>query len=380
MPKSLVVLGAAVENDRHRGEGDHIVDDGGLAEQALNRRQRRLEAHLAALAFQRLQQRGLLAADVGAGAQAHFEIEALAAAQKILTQVVRRISRVYRRLERNLRVRVLPAQIDVAPRGAGREPRDRHALDQHEGIALHQHAIGERARIALIGIADDVFLRPLGPQYRLPLDSGREGGPAAAAKTGGGDSGHDLRRRQVQGRLQPPIAVVLKIVGETARISEPDACKRQALLALEVRNLGGDTLAQGMCTSAGETGFEQSRYILRPDRSVGEPCAPDIHFHQGFEPQETTRAVALKLDFHPAPAGFGSNRLCSFIGTHAQSCGVTGNKNFHDRTRICATSASNRCGVTRPFKSSSIINDGPRAQLPKQYTGSKLIAPSAVVP
>ena len=53
----------------------HVVDHRRLAEQALDRRQRRLEAHHAALAFEALEQRGLFAADVGAGRRAHFEVE-----------------------------------------------------------------------------------------------------------------------------------------------------------------------------------------------------------------------------------------------------------------------------------------------------------------
>ena len=39
-------VGAVGQDHRHRGERDHVVDDGRLAEQALMRRQRRLGAHL----------------------------------------------------------------------------------------------------------------------------------------------------------------------------------------------------------------------------------------------------------------------------------------------------------------------------------------------
>ena len=55
---------------RHRRERLGVVDRGRLAVQAEARRERRLEARLALLAFERLEQRGLLAADVGAGAVA----------------------------------------------------------------------------------------------------------------------------------------------------------------------------------------------------------------------------------------------------------------------------------------------------------------------
>ena len=56
-------------------------------------------------------------------------------------------------------MRILDAQIDVAPRGADRETGDRHAFDERERIAFHEHAIGERAGIAFVRIAGDVLLR-----------------------------------------------------------------------------------------------------------------------------------------------------------------------------------------------------------------------------
>ena len=59
-------------------------------------------------------------------------------------------------------MRILAAQIDVAARRADRETGNRHALDQAERIAFHQHAIGKCAGVAFIGIADDVLLRTLG--------------------------------------------------------------------------------------------------------------------------------------------------------------------------------------------------------------------------
>ena len=53
---------------------------------------------------------------------------------------------------------IFGADIDVALGRADGDAGDRHALDQHEGIAFHDHAVGEGAGIALVGVADDVFL------------------------------------------------------------------------------------------------------------------------------------------------------------------------------------------------------------------------------
>ena len=41
-------------------------------------------------------------------------------------------------------------------------------LDHHEGIAFHDHAVREGAGVALVGVADDVFLKAFGVGDRLP--------------------------------------------------------------------------------------------------------------------------------------------------------------------------------------------------------------------
>src|SRR6185369_10196212 len=53
----------------------HVVDDRGPSEQAADARERRLVARLAAVALDRVEQRGLLAADVRAGAAAQLYVE-----------------------------------------------------------------------------------------------------------------------------------------------------------------------------------------------------------------------------------------------------------------------------------------------------------------
>jgi hypothetical protein len=75
---------AAVQDDpRHRREGLGVVDRGGLAVQAEARGERRLEARLALLALEGLQQRRLLAADVGAEAVVGVQLEVEVAAEDV---------------------------------------------------------------------------------------------------------------------------------------------------------------------------------------------------------------------------------------------------------------------------------------------------------
>ena len=69
-----------------RCEGLHVVDDGGLAEQARLRREGRPGPRHAALALDGVHQGGLLAADEGAGAHLDDDVQVEAAAQDVLAQ------------------------------------------------------------------------------------------------------------------------------------------------------------------------------------------------------------------------------------------------------------------------------------------------------
>ena len=68
-------LAARLEDQRDVGQRLDVVDHGRLAEQPDLDRERRLVARLAALALDRLEERRLLAADVGAGAAPELDVE-----------------------------------------------------------------------------------------------------------------------------------------------------------------------------------------------------------------------------------------------------------------------------------------------------------------
>ena len=75
---------AALEEDaRHVGQRLDVVDDRRLAEQAGLHRERRLVPRLAAMPFDRVEDRGLFAADVRAGAAADLDVEGEAAAEDV---------------------------------------------------------------------------------------------------------------------------------------------------------------------------------------------------------------------------------------------------------------------------------------------------------
>ena len=64
-----------------------------------------------------------------------------------------------------------------------RDARNRHAFDQHEGVAFHDHAVGEGAAVAFVCVADDILLLAHRRVVdRLPLDARRKARAAAAAQ------------------------------------------------------------------------------------------------------------------------------------------------------------------------------------------------------
>ncbi len=173
------------------------------------RGQGRLGADNAAAAFEALQQRGFLAADIGAGADADFEIEAVTGAADARAEIAGPLRRRYGCVHGLNSVRIFRADVDVALGGADRDARDRHALDHDKRVAFHDHAVGESAAVAFVGITDDVFPLGAGLRHGLPFDPGRKTGAATAAQSGSRDIGEDGVRIQRQGALQALTGVKL---------------------------------------------------------------------------------------------------------------------------------------------------------------------------
>ena len=82
---------AATQNNfRHIDQRLDVVHNGRLAEQSALRRKRRLVARFAAVAFDGIEQRGLLAANVRTGSAPDFNVERKPVAQNIVTKKVLR--------------------------------------------------------------------------------------------------------------------------------------------------------------------------------------------------------------------------------------------------------------------------------------------------
>ena len=68
-------------------------------------------------------------------------------------------------------------------RRAGDDARDDHPFDDQMRRVAHDVAVLDRARLALVGVADDVLLAAGRVADRLPLHAGRKAGAAQAAQS-----------------------------------------------------------------------------------------------------------------------------------------------------------------------------------------------------
>ena len=100
-----------------------VVDHGRRRVEARRRGERRLEPRLAAAALERVEQRGLLAADVGARAGVHDDVEVEAAAVDVLAEVARVVGLLDRPVQPADGVDDLAADVDARRSSRGSRSR-----------------------------------------------------------------------------------------------------------------------------------------------------------------------------------------------------------------------------------------------------------------
>ena len=164
------------------------------------------------------------------------------------------------------------------------------------GIAFHDHAVGEGAAIAFVGVADDIFLLRRRRRHGPPFDAGGEACAAAAAQAGI-DHLFDRRFRPDLDRLgEALIAAMGFVIFEAARIDDAAMLEGEAGLVLEERNLLDQAEAQAMRLAFEHAGVDQLLDIRRLDRPVADAALRPRHFDQRLQPIHAARAGAHDLD------------------------------------------------------------------------------------
>ena len=262
---------------------------------------------------------------------------------------------------------IFGADIDVAAGGADGETGDRHALDQHEGVALHHHPVGEGAAVALVGVADDIFLcggrRRGGP----PLDAGREAGAAAAAQTGGENLLDRVGRTDRDSALEAGETAMSAIVVDRLRIGDAAAGEGEPRLALEETKLVDEADAARM-VRPGEGRVEDRGKVGGGQAGIAHPPLLRFHFEQRLQLEHAARAVAHDSPVDAAlpeqPGELGSD----LVRADRAGGGVAGYEESHADALSRARSASRRIdpSSSRAKTSSPTMADGPLAHRPRQ--------------
>ena len=192
----------------------------GMPKSAGLRRERRLDARVAALALDRVHQRGLFAADV----RARPAVDARCRSACPLPKTFGAERRPWRRPPPRAAVMIaerlgeLAADVDVAALGPDGVRRDGAALDELVRRPAHDLAVLEGAGLRLVGVADEVVRLAVVLRHEGPLEAGREAGAAAPAQARLLDLLDDRRRASSPSALRSAcVAAALHPAVEGAR-------------------------------------------------------------------------------------------------------------------------------------------------------------------
>jgi hypothetical protein len=138
----------------------------------------------------------------------------------------------------NYRQRVLVANVNPALMGANGVSADNHALDHRVRVALHDRAVLECARVALVAVAQHESPLSRCVLARLPLACSRKPGAAATALARRRHLADDLvRRHLMEGFGQPRVGALCNGVEDAGGIDAADVAHRHPHLVLVKRDL-----------------------------------------------------------------------------------------------------------------------------------------------
>ena len=230
---------ASVQNQsRNIGDCFNVVDDRRLPEKPFLRRERRARSRHPALALDAPDQRGFLAADERARAFADDDFQIETAVQNIFSEQTvrpRLLDCVFQTPDGK---RVFRTDVDDGASGSDGIGRDCKSLNQTVRIPLNERAVHERPGVALIRIADHIFLVAGGIQGELPLGPRREAAASAPAQSAQFHLFADFRRRHGVKRLRErAVPAACQIFFNRSGIDNAAVLKHAESLSAEKRML-----------------------------------------------------------------------------------------------------------------------------------------------
>jgi len=202
-------------------EGLDVVDDGGAhVEPEHGGEIGGLDARVGALAFERFDQPGFLAADVGARAAVNVDFEIVAGAANALAEKVFRLGLGNRLLEDFRAKHEFAPDIDIGEMDVVGIARDDHPFEHLVRVLVDDLAVLEGAGLRFVGVADEIDR--LGVFLGIdeaPFHAAGKSGAAAPAQLGGLDLGDDVGPLHGEGFFQVLVAVLAQIAIDVDGIS-----------------------------------------------------------------------------------------------------------------------------------------------------------------
>ena len=201
-------------------EGFDVVDDGGALVEAEHRRKiRGLDARVGALAFERFDEAGFLAADVSARAAMDVDFEVEAGAEDVLAKEPVGLGFGDGLLQDFRAEREFATDVEVGQMHIEREGGDDHPFDQLVRILVDDVAVFERAGLGFVGVADEIDRLGLAGADEPPFDAARETRAAASAQGGGFDFVDDVAGSHRDGFFEIVIPAVAQVASDVRRVA-----------------------------------------------------------------------------------------------------------------------------------------------------------------
>ena len=222
------VAGDADLGELRAAEGEHVlhlrhrlrvVDDGRAVVEAEDGREiRGLDARVAALAFEGLDQAGLFAADVAAAAAVDDDFAGVARAEDVLAEEALGLRLGDGALEDLGAVDELAADVDEGLLGLDGPRGDRDAFQHLVRVLVDDLAVLVGAGLGFVGVDDEVGGLARLTVEELPLHAGREAGAAAAAQAGDFDFLADFLGLEGDGFLEGFVTAVAQVAVDVDRV------------------------------------------------------------------------------------------------------------------------------------------------------------------
>lgn len=160
-PETIEPGGTTTHNRGAHRDSLNVGDRGGAAVNASIGWKWWLETGATRLAFERLDEGGLLPTDVGAGARVHVDVEVEAGVAGVLAEEALRVGLVDSALQLNLFVPKFAANIDVGSLRSHGEADEESALNEFVGVVAHNFAIFAGAGLRLVSVDDEILGAPI---------------------------------------------------------------------------------------------------------------------------------------------------------------------------------------------------------------------------